>query len=57
MLNQFIGISPKSDLLLLQLLGAKLYKRSFLHINSTRVGGGVAEIKGLSRANSNSRIQ
>jgi trehalose synthase len=43
-LNQFIGISPKSDLLLLQLLGAKLYKRSFLHINSTRAGGGVAEI-------------
>jgi trehalose synthase len=43
-LNQFIGISPKSDLLLLQLLGAKLYKRSFLHINSTRTGGGVAEI-------------
>ncbi len=44
MLNQFIGISPKSDLLLLQLLGAKLYKQSFLHINSTREGGGVAEI-------------
>ncbi len=44
MLNQFIGISPKGDLLLLQLLGAKLYKQSFLHINSTREGGGVAEI-------------
>jgi trehalose synthase len=28
----------------LQLLGAKLHKGSFLHINSTRSGGGVAEI-------------
>ncbi len=44
MLDQYVGISPKSDLLLLQLLGAKLHKRSFLHINSTRAGGGVAEI-------------
>jgi len=44
MFNSYLGISPKSDLLLLQMLGAKLYKRSFLHINSTRAGGGVAEI-------------
>lgn len=44
MFNQYVGISPKSDLLLLQMLGAKLHKRSFLHINSTRAGGGVAEI-------------
>ena len=44
MLNQYSGISPKGDLLLLQMLGAKLYNRSFLHINSTRRGGGVAEI-------------
>lgn len=44
MFNQYIGISPKSDLLLLQMLAAKLNKRSFLHINSTREGGGVAEI-------------
>lgn len=44
MFNQYLGISPKSDLLLLQMLGAKLNKRSFLHINSTREGGGVAEI-------------
>ena len=43
-LNQYSGISPKGDLLLLQMLGAKLYNRSFLHINSTRAGGGVAEI-------------
>ncbi len=44
MLDQYIGISPKSDLLLLQMLGAKLHNKSFLHINSTRAGGGVAEI-------------
>lgn len=44
MFNQYLGISPKSDLLLLQMLAAKLNKRSFLHINSTREGGGVAEI-------------
>jgi trehalose synthase len=42
--DRYIGISPKSDLLLLQLLGARLLNRSFLHINSTRAGGGVAEI-------------
>jgi trehalose synthase len=42
--NQYVGISPKSDLLLLQILGEKLHKKSFLHINSTREGGGVAEI-------------
>lgn len=44
MLDQYLGISPKSDLSLLQMLSAKLNKRSFLHINSTREGGGVAEI-------------
>lgn len=44
MFNQYVGISPKSDLLLLQILGEKLHKKSFLHINSTREGGGVAEI-------------
>jgi len=42
--DQYIGISPKSDLILLQTLGEKLHKRTFLHINSTREGGGVAEI-------------
>jgi trehalose synthase len=42
--NQYVGIAPKSDLLLLQILGEKLHKKSFLHINSTREGGGVAEI-------------
>ena len=44
MFDQYIGISPKSDLILLQTLGEKLHKRTFLHINSTREGGGVAEI-------------
>lgn len=44
MFNQYVGISPKCDLTILQLLGEKLNKRSFLHINSTREGGGVAEI-------------
>jgi len=42
--DRYVGISPKSDLLLLQMLGAKLRNRSFLHVNSTRSGGGVAEI-------------
>lgn len=44
MLDQYLGISPRRDLVLLQILGAKLSNRSFLHINSTRAGGGVAEI-------------
>ncbi len=44
MIAQYAGISPKSDLLLLQKLGEKLGGRSFLHVNSTRAGGGVAEI-------------
>ncbi len=44
MLAQYSGIAPKSDLMLLQKLGEKLKGKSFLHINSTRAGGGVAEI-------------
>ncbi len=44
MLTRYSGISPKSDLMLLQKLGEKLKNRSFLHVNSTRAGGGVAEI-------------
>jgi trehalose synthase len=44
MINQYSGISPKGDLLLLHKLGEKLEKKSFLHINSTKAGGGVAEI-------------
>lgn len=42
--SQYAGIAPKGDLLLLRGLGAKLKGKSFLHINSTRAGGGVAEI-------------
>ncbi|MCC6545155.1 MAG: glycosyltransferase [Nitrospirae bacterium] len=44
MINQYAGIAPKGDLLLLRKLSEKLAGRSFLHINSTRSGGGVAEI-------------
>ena len=44
MFDQYLGIAPKGDLLLMQLLSAKLHSRSFLHVNSTREGGGVAEI-------------
>ena len=44
MIDQYAGIVPKGDLILLQKLGARLSGRSFLHINSTREGGGVAEI-------------
>lgn len=44
MIDQYSGVSPKGDLVLIQKLGEKLKKKSFLHINSTRSGGGVAEI-------------
>jgi trehalose synthase len=44
LINEYTGISPKGDLVLLHKLGEKLNNRSFLHINSTRAGGGVAEI-------------
>lgn len=44
MINQYSGISPKGDLLLIQKLCKKLEGKSFLHVNSTREGGGVAEI-------------
>lgn len=44
MISNYSGISPTGDLLLLQKLGDKLKKKSFLHVNSTRAGGGVAEI-------------
>jgi trehalose synthase len=44
MISQYSGISPKGDLILLQRLGEKLKGRLFLHVNSTRAGGGVAEI-------------
>ncbi|MEW6600588.1 MAG: glycosyltransferase [Nitrospirota bacterium] len=44
MISRYSGISPTGDLLLLQKLGNKLKKKSFLHVNSTKAGGGVAEI-------------
>jgi trehalose synthase len=44
MVSEYSGIAPKGDLLLLQKLGDKFQKRSMLHVNSTREGGGVAEI-------------
>jgi trehalose synthase len=44
MIDRYAGISPKSDLVLLKRLGEKMRGRSFLHINSTKEGGGVAEI-------------
>ncbi len=44
MISDYTGIAPKGDLMLLQKLGDRLTDRSFLHVNSTRAGGGVAEI-------------
>jgi trehalose synthase len=44
MIDRYAGIAPKGDLVFLKRLGEKLKNRSFLHVNSTRAGGGVAEI-------------
>ena len=44
MISAYKGIAPKGDILLLQKLGDILNKKKFLHVNSTREGGGVAEI-------------
>ena len=44
MISDYVGVAPKGDLLALQSLGEKLAGKSFLHVNSTRLGGGVAEI-------------
>jgi trehalose synthase len=43
-IDAYKGISPKGDIALLQRFGEAFRSRSFLHINSTREGGGVAEI-------------
>jgi trehalose synthase len=43
-MNEYAGIAPKGDLILLQKMGEKLAEKCCLHINSTREGGGVAEI-------------
>lgn len=44
MIELYKGIAPSSDLALLQRLGDKLRGKRFLHVNSTKEGGGVAEI-------------
>lgn len=44
MIDGYQGISPKGDLILLKKLGEFFSDRTFLHVNSTRSGGGVAEI-------------
>ncbi len=44
MIDQYKGISPRGDLVALRKLGDLLHDRRFLHINSTKEGGGVAEI-------------
>ncbi len=44
MVDRYQGIALKGDLLLIRKLGEIFHNRSFLHISSTREGGGVAEI-------------
>lgn len=44
MIAQYAGIVPKGDMRFLLRVCDKLCKKSFLHINSTKAGGGVAEI-------------
>ena len=44
MIEQYAAMASRGDILLLQRLGERLSGRSFLHINSTFAGGGVAEI-------------
>ena len=44
MIAQYAGVAPKGDLVLLQKLSEALRNKSFLHVNSTKEGGGVAEI-------------
>jgi len=44
LINEYSGIAPKGDLRLIHNLCKKLKGKSFLHVNSTREGGGVAEI-------------
>ena len=44
MIESYTGIAPKGDLLLLRKLADHLEGKTFLHVNSTREGGGVAEI-------------
>lgn len=44
MIESYRGISPRGDILLLKKLADHLSGKKFLHVNSTRQGGGVAEI-------------
>lgn len=44
MISKYFGIAPKGDLIVINKLGEKLKNKSFLNVNSTRSGGGVAEI-------------
>lgn len=44
MITNYAGICPKADLQLIERLATVLSGRTMLHINSTRAGGGVAEI-------------
>ncbi len=44
MIESYRGISPRGDILLLKKLADHLSGKTFLHVNSTRQGGGVAEI-------------
>jgi trehalose synthase len=43
-INKYAGIVPKGDLILIQTLCERLKDKTFIHVNSTREGGGVAEI-------------
>ena len=44
MISRYAGIAPKGDLLLIRRLCEQFRGRRFLHVNSTKEGGGVAEI-------------
>ncbi|NOX20195.1 MAG: glycosyltransferase [Nitrospirae bacterium] len=44
MIELYRGLSPAGDLVIIEKLCEHLQGRSFLHINSTKAGGGVAEI-------------
>ncbi len=44
LLSQYRGIAPKGQIELLKILGGRLKGRSILNVNSTKAGGGVAEL-------------
>jgi trehalose synthase len=44
MISDYEAIAPKGDVHFLNKLGDRLAGKTWLHVNSTRVGGGVAEI-------------